>query len=65
MNKDGMSYFFLGCVIGAALMFAVTTLPGSFAKMGIDARDECEKTLPRDQWCVVTVTAVPSRGLTE
>jgi hypothetical protein len=51
----------MGFILGAALMFAVTTLPGSFAKMGKDARGECEKSLPRDQWCVVTVLAVPSQ----
>ena len=61
MNKDEMGYFILGCIIGAACMFAVTTLPGSFAKMGKDARGECEKSLPRDQWCVVTVLALPAQ----
>jgi hypothetical protein len=61
MNKDEMSYFFLGCVIGAALMFAVAASPWSILKMAKDARGECEKALPRDQWCVVTVLAVPAQ----
>jgi hypothetical protein len=61
MNKDEISYFVFGCVIGAAFMFAVAASPGSIAKMAKDARGECEKSLPRDQWCVVTALAVPSQ----
>jgi len=49
-----MDKFFAGCVVGVVVfMVLLATLPGSIVKQANEALHECEKSLPRDQHCVV------------
>lgn len=55
-NDTSMGWFVLivGAVIGAMIMGCLTTWVGPFARADLEAaRNACEKSLPRDQYCVV------------
>ena len=39
------------------VLFIMTFIPGSYVKLARDALDECEKTLPRNQKCVLTAVS--------
>jgi uncharacterized protein YjeT (DUF2065 family) len=51
---DGFAVGVLGTVVLGTLL---NLLPGSYRSMAADAIAECQKSLPRDQTCVVV--AVP------
>lgn len=52
-----MKYFFAGMVCSAVISLLVIFAPGTYRSMGKEAKEQCEKSLPRDQRCVIT--AVP------
>lgn len=49
----------LGVAIGCAVSLIVSTLPFSSSEKYRVAKQECEKSLPRDQYCVIV--AVPEK----
>ena len=57
MSNDYDSHWFVlivGGFIGAILMGCLTTWVGPFARADLEAaRDICEKSLPRDQHCII------------
>ena len=52
-----MGPFLGGVWFGWVIMMGVSALPSSYSEMARSAMDECEKTLPRNQTCVII--AVP------
>ena len=59
MNNDSeIVSFIFGMFFGVLiLILALTFIPGSVTKQGKTVLEECEKSLPRDQYC--TIIAIP------
>ena len=54
-----MDKFFAGSAVGIIVfMVLLATLPGSIVRQANEALKECEKSLPRDQNCVVIALPV-------
>lgn len=56
-SKEFWGAVFAGVVIGFVLCAAVASLPGSKINIYDRAKEQCERSLPRDQHCVIV--AVP------
>ena len=56
-QDDGVSGFSGGALVTLLVTTVLNLLPGSYRSMAADAIAECQKSLPRDQTCVVV--AVP------
>ena len=52
-----MGPFLGGMFVGWIVVVWLSTYPGSYRTMAVDALEECQKTLPRNQSCVII--AVP------
>jgi len=48
-----MSGFLSGMIFGSLLTFAFATMPGSKISNYDTAKQACEKSLPRDEQCVI------------
>lgn len=57
-HHDSFAGLFLGFIVGGlfTVIFAVN-FPGTITYKAISAKEECEKSLPRDQHCIIT--AIP------
>lgn len=51
------SSFLVGAIVGAAMFAGILAIAPSYHRQAIDAKQACERTLPRDQVC--KITAVP------
>ena len=59
MNKDaGFNLISITCGVFIVL-FVVNFLPGSLFNSAKKAMNECEKTLPRNQHCIITAIPAP------
>lgn len=56
-DSDVSSAFAAGVLLALALFVLVNLLPWSYRSLAVTAIAECEKTLPRNQQCVIT--AIP------
>jgi hypothetical protein len=56
-NGEEGTAFVAGLIVAAVTITALNFLPSSYRTMAADALEECQKSLPRDQTCVVV--AVP------
>lgn len=56
-DSDVLSAFAAGVLLTIALFVLVDLLPWSYRSLAVTAIAECEKTLPRNQQCVIT--AIP------
>ena len=56
-DSDVVSAFAAGVLLTIALFVLVDLLPWSYRSLAVTAIAECEKTLPRNQQCVIT--AIP------
>ena len=58
-NSHNFVSFIFGIYFGAIiLILALILIPGSVTKQGRTALEECEKSLPRDQHCIITAIPV-------
>ena len=56
-NSDVLPAFLLGLILGLVAFMLTDSLSGSCRSFAVAALEECEKTLPRNQQCVIT--AIP------
>lgn len=56
-NSDVLPGFVLGLILGLVALMLTDSLSGSYRSLAVAALEECEKTLPRNQQCVIT--AIP------
>lgn len=63
---EHVSLFIFGAMIGVILMAAVFFYtPGTIIDKGFAAIETCEKSLPRDQHCIITATPQEKRNTYE
>jgi hypothetical protein len=57
LSKEEKYALIAGIILGAILVTVITMVPWSYHSQAVRAKEQCEKTLPRNQECVIT--AVP------
>jgi hypothetical protein len=56
-SQDEVDAFFVGAAVTLLVVTVLNFLPWTYRSMAADALENCQKSLPRDQTCVVV--AVP------